>query len=326
MTRPDRRHARLNAAVLVASTLAAASPTTSFAQAQIPLPPIVDPVGMVEQPCPPGSFGRTAAMKALAQAVTGSPGPSPEVTAAYVQEAPERDQLAAWSARNDFANLCLFRADDERLAKKGGVRVVFLGDSITELWGAADPGFFSDQVVNRGISGQTSNQLLLRFEQDVVALKPRTVHILIGTNDIAGNNGPERPEDLKNNLRAMVAVAKAHRIRVVLGAIPPAGVIPWRSFIHPATQIRELNAWIAAFAKAQGEGFVDYGLVLATPEGGMKPALSRDGVHPLKAGYALMRPIAEAGLGEAASPPLGGGWRVKRDGWGMMGRNADSAR
>lgn len=258
-----------------------------------PLPPIVGAVGIVDQPCPPGSSGRSAAMIATARALAGGATPDPQVLAAYAKEGPERDRLSAWSAKNDFANLCLFRADDERLERKGGVRVVFLGDSITELWGAADPGFFSDEVVNRGISGQTSSQLLLRFEQDVVALKPRTVHILIGTNDVAGNNGPERPEDLKNNLRAMVAVAKAHRIHVVLGAIPPAAVISWRPAIHPAAQIRELNAWIAGFAKAERVGFVDYGTVLATPEGGMKPALSRDGVHPLKAGYDLMRPIAE---------------------------------
>jgi lysophospholipase L1-like esterase len=280
------KHILIALAVSLAAGLA-------HAQTPAPLPPIVSAVGMVDQPCPPGSSGRPATTIALAKTLAGAAPPSAELTAAYAREAPERDRLAAWSAKNDFANLCLFRADDARLEQKGGVRVVFLGDSITELWGAADPGFFSDQVVNRGISGQTSSQLLLRFEQDVVALKPRTVHILIGTNDVAGNNGPERPEDLKNNLRAMVAVAKAHRIAVILGAIPPASVISWRPTIHPAAQIRELNAWIAGFAKAQGEGFVDYGPVLATPEGGMKPALSRDGVHPLKAGYDLMRPIAE---------------------------------
>ncbi|WP_324361072.1 GDSL-type esterase/lipase family protein [Phenylobacterium sp.] len=283
---------------LAMTGLLAAGLLAGVAQAQTPppLPPIAGAVGMVDQPCPPGSFGRSAAMKALAQALSTGVPASPEVMAAYAKEGPERDRLAAWSAKNDFADLCRFRADDARLEKQGGVRVVFLGDSITELWGAADPGFFSDRIVNRGISGQTSSQLLLRFEQDVVALKPKTVHILIGTNDVAGNNGPERPEDLKNNLRAMVAVAKAHRIRVVLGAIPPAAVISWRPAIHPAGQIRELNAWIAAFAKAEGEGFVDYGPVLATPEGGMKPALSRDGVHPLKAGYDLMRPIAQAAV------------------------------
>jgi lysophospholipase L1-like esterase len=282
----------------------AVSLTSGFAQAQTPAAsspaPIVGAVGMVDQPCPPGSFGRTEAEVALATALVSNGTPDPKALAAYAAGAADRAKLDAWREKNDFADLCRFRAEDERVGQKGkalgGVRVVFLGDSITELWRAADPGFFTDQVVNRGISGQTSSQLVLRFEQDVVALHPKAVHILIGTNDVAGNTGPERPEDLKNNLRAMVAVAKANHIRVILGAIPPASVISWRPSIHPAVQIRELNAWMAGYAKAEGVGFVDYRPVLGAPDGGMKPTLSRDGVHPLKAGYALMRPLAEAAL------------------------------
>jgi lysophospholipase L1-like esterase len=271
----------------------AASLTGAAARAQ-PAPAVTGPVGMMDQPCLPGSFGRSAAEVALAQALVSGATPDPKVVAAYAASAPERAKLDAWREKNDFADLCRFRADDERLMKQGGVRVVFLGDSITELWRAADPEFFNDRIVNRGISGQTSSQLLLRFEQDVIALRPKAVHIMIGTNDVAGNNGPERPEDLKNNLRAMVALAKAQHIGVILAAIPPASVISWRPAIHPAARIRELNAWIASFAKAQGAGFVDYGAVLAGPDGGMKPALTRDGVHPVKTGYELMRPIAQA--------------------------------
>ncbi|MGZ6017794.1 MAG: GDSL-type esterase/lipase family protein [Phenylobacterium sp.] len=266
------------------------------AVAQPPPAPAAGPVGMVDQPCLPGSFGRSDAEVALAAALVAGGTPDPKAMAAYAAGAADRAKLDAWREKNDFADLCRFRADDERLAKQGGVRVIFLGDSITELWRAADPGFFDDHVVNRGISGQTSSQLVLRFEQDVVALHPKAVHIMIGTNDVAGNAGPERPEDLKNNLRAMAAIAKANHIRVILGAIPPASVISWRPSIRPAAQIRDLNAWIAGFAKTEGLGFVDYGPVLAGPDGGMKPALTRDGVHPLKAGYALMRPIAEGAV------------------------------
>jgi lysophospholipase L1-like esterase len=275
--------------------LAAAS-LTGAARAQPAPSAVTGPVGMVDQPCPAGSFGRSPAEVALAQALVSGATPDPKVMAAYAASAPERAKLDAWREKNDFADLCRFRAEDERLQKQGGVRVVFLGDSITELWRAADPGFFNDRIVNRGISGQTSSQLLLRFEQDVIALHPKAVHILIGTNDVAGNNGPERPEDLKNNLRAMVALAKARHVAVILAAIPPASVISWRPSIHPAGQIRELNAWIAGFAKAQGAGFVDYGAVLAGPDGGMKPALTRDGVHPVKTGYELMRPIAQTAM------------------------------
>ncbi|HEX3886876.1 MAG TPA: GDSL-type esterase/lipase family protein [Phenylobacterium sp.] len=284
--------------IWLVGALAAASLAGGVARSQTPplAPPLTGPIGMVEQPCLPGSFGRSEAEVALAEALVSGATPDPKVMAAYAASAPERAKLDAWREKNDFADLCRFRAEDERLMKQGGVRVVFLGDSITELWRAADPEFFNDRIVNRGISGQTSSQLLLRFEQDVIALRPKAVHIMIGTNDVAGNNGPERPEDLKNNLRAMVALAKAQHIGVILAAIPPASVISWRPAIHPAAQIRDLNAWIAGFAKAQGAGFVDYGLVLAGPDGGMKPALTRDGVHPVKAGYELMRPIAQAAM------------------------------
>jgi lysophospholipase L1-like esterase len=278
------------------AALAAVGLFVRTASAQAP----AGPIGMVEQPCLAGSFGRSDAEVALATALIGEGAPDPAALAAYAKGAPERAKLDAWREKNDWADLCRYRLDNERDAKAGAVRVVFLGDSITELWRAADPALFSHGVVNRGISGQTSGQLLIRFEQDVVALHPKAVHILVGTNDVAGNSGPGRPADLKNNLRAMVAIAKANHIAVVLGAIPPAGVIPWRNTIHPAAQIREFNAWMAAYAKAQGVGFVDYGAVLASPEGAMKPGISRDGVHPLKTGYALMKPLAEKAVAAAA--------------------------
>ncbi len=285
-----RHHRRLTLCLsaAVAAGLLAIAPA---ALAQTPAAS-AGPIGMVEQPCLPGSFGRSEVEVALATALTGEAAPDPAVLAAYAKGAPERAKLDAWREKNDWADLCRYRQDDAADAKAGGVSVVYLGDSITELWRAADPAFFSHGVVNRGISGQTSGQLLLRFQQDVIALHPKAVHILVGTNDLAGNNGPNRPEDLKNNLRAMVALAKANHIAVVLGGIPPAGVFPWRNSIHPAAQIRELNAWMAAYAKAERVAFVDYGQVLADPEGAMKPGFSRDGVHPLKRGYALMEPLA----------------------------------
>jgi lysophospholipase L1-like esterase len=286
------------AARLAAGGLLAAGLLAGLAHGQTPAAaaPLTGAIGMVEQPCPPGSFGRSDAEVAMVTAVVNRQTPDAKVAAAYAAAAPDRARVDAWRSKNDFADLCRYRMEDERVAKAGSARVVFLGDSITELWRAADPEFFNDRMVNRGISGQTSSQLLLRFEQDVVALHPKAVHILVGTNDVAGNNGPERADDLKNNLIAMVALARANHIRVVLAAIPPAGVIPWRNSIHPAAQIRELNAWMAAYAKAQGAGFVDYGKVLDDGSGAMKTALSGDGVHPLKPGYALMRPMAEAAV------------------------------
>ena len=163
----------------------------------------------------------------------------------------------------------------------------------------ADPAFFSAARLDRGICGQTSAQMLLRFHADVVALKPKVVHILAGTNDVAGNLGPSRPEDFKNNIRAMAEIADASGIAVVLGAIPPADRFLWRAGLMPAAQIGELNAWLKGFAASRGYVFADYHGAMATPEGAMRPAFSKDYVHPNRAGYGVMAPIAQAALDEA---------------------------
>ena len=254
---------------------------------------------MVDQPCPPGSFGRSEAMQAYARAVVTDGPMDPKALAGMAAEGKQRAAMDAWTAKNDAADLCLYRQANTDDLKAGPVKVVFLGNSITELWKAADPDLFTGGVVDRGISGQTSGQTLVRFMPDVVALHPKAVHILVGSNDVAGNNGPTRAEDLENNIRAMVAIAKANHIRVILGSITPARVIPWRNTIHPAEQIRALNAWMAAYAKAEGLVYVDYHTVLAAPDGGMKPGVSRDGVHPMRSGYALMKPLALAAIAKA---------------------------
>ena len=129
-----------------------------------------------------------------------------------------------------------------------------MGDSITENWLMADPGFFSGPIVNRGIGAQTSAQMLLRFRADVVALRPAVVHILAGTNDVAGNNGPISPRDFQNNIESMVEIAKANGIRVVIGSIPPAAAFSWQPAMRPAPRIAALNAWLRDYASAQGTG------------------------------------------------------------------------
>ncbi|MGH6998126.1 MAG: GDSL-type esterase/lipase family protein, partial [Phenylobacterium sp.] len=206
------------------------------------------------------------------------------------------EKAKAEQAARDWADLCRYRAAN---AKAQGVEAVFMGDSITELWMVADPAFFSAARADRGISGQTSAQMLLRFRADVVALKPKVVHILAGTNDVAGNLGPSRPEDFKNNIRAMADIADANGIAVVLGAIPPADRFLWRAGLKPAAQIGELNAWLEGFAASRGYVFADYHRAMATPQGAMRPAFSKDFVHPNRAGYAVMAPIAQAALDEA---------------------------
>ena len=263
------------------------------------------PVGMVDQPCPPGASGRSPQELAFAAAVVADGPLDAGALKAYAAGAAERSAVEAWQRANDWADLCRYRQANAQARFAGGVRVVFIGDSITELWQAADPELFTRGVLDRGVSGQTSPQVLLRFSADVIALKPRVVHILVGTNDIAGNTGPSAPEDFKANLRAMVDLAQAHRIRVVLASITPAGVISWRPQVDARARIAELNGWLRGFARERGAQYVDYHAALAAADGTLDKTLTHDGVHPTRAGYAAMRPLAEAALQRA----LAGGGR-----------------
>jgi lysophospholipase L1-like esterase len=203
----------------------------------------------------------------------------------------------------DFADLCRYKSDNVVL-KGTHPTAVFMGDSITAAWEGGDPSLFSHGVIDRGISGQTSPQMLVRFYQDVVALHPRAVHIMAGTNDVAGNTGPSSPNDFKNNIRAMVDLARANHIQVVLASIPPAERFPWRPDIQPVEQIRQLNAWMRQFASQYGLIYADYYSSLTTPSGAFRPELSNDGVHPNSDGYAAMRPIADAALRKAVHGSL----------------------
>jgi lysophospholipase L1-like esterase len=208
---------------------------------------------------------------------------------------------------NDFAQLARYAADNEKLGDPapGTQRVVFYGDSLTDNWGRKFGKFFPGKpYVNRGISGQTSPQMLIRFQQDVIHLKPAAVVLLIGTNDLAQNTGPESMTAIEDNFRSMVALAKANHIRVVISSVLPADRFPWHPGIAPATQIVELNKWLVDFCKAEGLVYLDYYPVLATPEGAMKPELAVDkAVHPNDAGYALMEPLAEAAIAKSLAQP-----------------------
>jgi lysophospholipase L1-like esterase len=170
---------------------------------------------------------------------------------------------------------------------------------ITEAWGIGDPSLFNPAVIDRGISGQTSPQMLARFYQDIVALHPQVVHIMAGTNDVAGNTGPNSPDDFKNNIRAMVDLARTHYIQVVLASIPPAERFPWRPDIQPVEQIRQLNVWLRQSAGQHQLIYADYYSTLTMPSGAFRPELSNDGVHPNSDGYAAMRLIADAALRKA---------------------------
>jgi lysophospholipase L1-like esterase len=194
----------------------------------------------------------------------------------------------------DYGQICRYAAQNAAL--KTPARVVFLGDSITDNWIGADASLFANGLLDRGISGQTTPQMLIRFRNDVVLLHPKAVHIMAGTNDIAGNTGAATMATVEGNIASMAELAHANGIKVILASTPPASAFPWNPSKHPSPQIVELNAWIRGYAKTHGYTYVDYYTALTTPEGGMKPGLSSDGVHPTPAGYAIMKPLALAAI------------------------------
>jgi lysophospholipase L1-like esterase len=198
----------------------------------------------------------------------------------------------------DWAQLGRYRAADLALPATEPGRVVFYGDSITDAWVLNGGKFFPGKpYVNRGISGQTTPQMLVRFRQDVVDLHPEAVVILAGTNDIAGNTGPSTPEMIEDNFKGMVEIAQANGIRVILASVTPAAQYPWRPSVTGVPQtIEALNAWLKDYCVQEKLTYLDYWTAMAGPDGGMKPGISRDGVHPNAAGYAIMQPMAEAAI------------------------------
>jgi lysophospholipase L1-like esterase len=197
----------------------------------------------------------------------------------------------------DWAWLGRYREENSALLASGQkVDVVFLGDSITEGWARTDAAFLSKGNVGRGISAQTSPQLLVRMHADVIALKPRVVHIMVGTNDIAHNTGPMTAEDSQNNIMAMCEIATVHKIRVVLGAVPPASKYWWRPEADPKAAALALNEWMRGYAKKTGAHYADYARALTDAQGNVRKELAKDEVHPTAEGYAAMRPVAEAAI------------------------------
>ena len=204
--------------------------------------------------------------------------------------------------RTDWAYLEKYRADNASLGapKPGENRVVFMGNSITEGWAKYFPAMFPNKpYIGRGISAQTTPQMLVRFRQDVVALKPAVVVILAGTNDIAGNTGPSTLEMIEDNLASMTEIAQANHIRVVLSSVLPVYDYPWKPGLEPAPKIVALNAWIKQYAATHGAVYLDYHSAMADERQGMRADLAGDGVHPNEAGYRIMAPLAESAIAEA---------------------------
>ena len=176
-----------------------------------------------------------------------------------------------------------------------------MGDSITEGWGQGPKFFPGKPYLNRGISGQTTPQMLVRFRPDVIALKPRVVVILAGTNDIAGNTGPMTLQMTQDNIQSMAELARANGIRVVLASALPARDFPWKPGLEPTGKIAALNAWIKSYAARSGFVYLDYYSAMADDKQGLRAELTYDGIHPNAAGYAVMAPLAEKAIRQAAS-------------------------
>jgi lysophospholipase L1-like esterase len=211
----------------------------------------------------------------------------------------ERQRAADEQMRNDWPNLQRYRAanDSLRMPAANERRVVFMGNSITDGWARYFPTMFPGKpYVGRGISGQTTPQMLVRFRQDVIALRPAVVVILAGTNDIAGNTGPSTLDMIEDNLMSMTELAKANGIRVVLSSVLPVYDYPWRPGLQPAPKIVALNHWMKGYARSVGAIYLDYHSAMADARQGMRSELSSDGVHPNEAGYRVMAPLAEKAI------------------------------
>jgi lysophospholipase L1-like esterase len=280
-------------------------------------PQILEPVitRPVSAPAPPRPVSAPAPPPITSSGFTGQWAPTPadwkypvwpSGCSRFAGE--ERTACLQFNAQ-DYGRLARFAAANAALPPAQRDRVVFFGDSITDNWGAPSyGGFFPGRpYVNRGIGGQATSQMLVRFRADVLALKPAVVVILAGTNDIAGNAGPATLEQVQDNLATMAELARAHGIKVVLASLlpvaddtfDPEGLPRIQTRSRPPEKIAALNTWLLAYAKKNGHMYLDYFTTVADVSGRFKSGLTHDGLHPNPAAYALMRPLAEKAIAQA---------------------------
>jgi lysophospholipase L1-like esterase len=240
-----------------------------------------------------------AALLLAAAAGAQTPTPAAPPDAAKLQIALDR----ANKTLQDWPNLNRYRAENAQIAPpaSGEQRVVFMGDSITDFWGRRAGKFFPGKpYLNRGISGQTTPQMLIRFHPDVIALRPKAVVILAGTNDIAGNTGPSTLEMIEDNLAGMTELAQANGIKVILGAVmPTCDYIRNQSDRRPNSKIIELNQWMKAYAAQHHATYLDYFTPMLDDRGALRKELTDDGLHPNDAGYELILPVAQKAIDSA---------------------------
>ena len=210
--------------------------------------------------------------------------------------------LSGFLSAQDWPNLKQFQEDNIKvgLPEEGEDRVVFMGNSITIGWSNARPEFFEGKpYINRGISGQTTPQMLIRFRQDVIALQPKVVVILAGTNDIAGNTGPSTLEMIADNIKSMAELAHANGIKVILSSTLPAYDYPWKPGLEPAEKIVALNEMLKTYCEEKGHTYLDYFNAMADERKGLPKKYANDEVHPTIEGYRVMEPLVEAAISEA---------------------------
>jgi lysophospholipase L1-like esterase len=283
------------------------------AAAGLALGVLLSPANAAAQPAPEASRPQIAFPGQYAPSPTDRKYPAwPKGCARF-----EGDERTACfeAVASDFGGFYRYAAANAALAapKPGELRVVFFGDSITDNWSKPEyGGFFPGRpYVNRGISGQTTAQMLLRFRADVLELRPKAVVILAGTNDIAGNAGPVTLDQVQDNLASMAELARAHAIRVVLASLLPVsddkqdanGQPLTRTRQRPTAAIRDINGWLAAYAKTNGHVYLDYFTATADGAGLLLAALNDDGLHPNARGYAVMAPLAERAITAALAAP-----------------------
>jgi lysophospholipase L1-like esterase len=258
-----------------------------------------------------------ASFLAMTGGVSAQQSPTPTTTAKDAQSSAEllvlQKKLDDMNGRlQDWPQLARYRDANAAVQAPAAdeVRVVFMGDSITDIWqNPSAAGFFPGKpYIDRGISGQTTPQMLLRFRLDVIDLQPRVVVILAGTNDIAGNTGPMTLEQIEGNLATMSELAHVHSIRVVLASLTPVSDVTapdGRKLVQtvrrPPETILALNEWIKKYAAGHGDVYLDYFQAMADEKGRLKPDLTYDGLHPNAAGYSVMAPLAEKAIHEALS-------------------------
>ena len=239
----------------------------------------------------------------LASTVSCAQQPATPLTPQQAADA-ARHQREEYLLRNDWPNLQKYAAANQRLPapRPGRPRVVLIGNSITEGWVKEDSAFFRGntyEYVGRGISGQATGQTVLRFRPDVIDLHPAVVVLLVGTNDVAENNGPYHPQTTMNNVMTMCELAHVHGIRVVLGAVAPSTQFWWRKGLNPAPKILALNQRLKAYAAQQGFVYYDLHTALKDEQNGLKKAYGEDGVHPNLTGYRVMEPLLNQAVAAA---------------------------